>query len=176
MEKYSVAWKKAQGHWVQDHKASNGDTIYKIHYLDNDTEYSMGEYFTAKSAREEMERIFGRSSVAARIGKMTSEKKKASSRENAKKGGRPLHTLRDDVKVGIYDAEYIARIYRDKIIVTIPHVKWIGNSGSYAESKESIRDASVVDRVIKEIEDDCETTAWQIIGKAIGNEWLMNME
>lgn len=86
---------------------------------------------------------------------------------------KPDYTLEKDCKVGIYNAEYIARVYSDKIIVTTPYVKWVDNSGSYAEKKESIRDQSLIDEVRREIEDDAETTAWQIIGRHLGDEYLM---
>jgi hypothetical protein len=93
MEKYSAEWKMAQRHWVQDHKASNGDRIYKIHYIEYDTEYCIGEYFTAKDARDEMIRVFGPSRAAAALGRKggsaKSEAKARAAKENAKKGGWP---------------------------------------------------------------------------------------
>lgn len=46
MKKYSKEWKQKQGAWVQNH---NGE--FKIHYIENDTEYSTGSYYT-KSAAE----------------------------------------------------------------------------------------------------------------------------
>jgi hypothetical protein len=49
MKKYSKEWKELKGKWIQRH----GD-IYKIHYIANDTEYSTGEYFTAKSAQDDL--------------------------------------------------------------------------------------------------------------------------
>ncbi len=97
------------------------------------------------------------------------------SRANGKRGGRPIHTLRYGCKVGIYDSAYVARIYSDKIIVVSPYVKWVGNTGGYAESKQSIRDQRIVDRVIQELADDCETSAWNIIGGALDNEYLQNI-
>ncbi len=54
MKKYSKEWKYATGKWIQKHKGYSGNTIWKIHYIENDTEYAMGEYFTAKEAREEL--------------------------------------------------------------------------------------------------------------------------
>lgn len=84
----------------------------------------------------------------------------------------PKHTITKDVQVGIYDSEYVARIYNDKIIVVSPYVKWVGNTGGYAESKQSIRDQATVDKIIKELDDDCEDSAWELIGQAIGNDWL----
>ncbi len=86
---------------------------------------------------------------------------------------KPDYTLGKDCKVGIFNAEYVARVYSDKIIVTTPYVKWVDNSGSYAEKKESIRDQALVDEVRREIEDGAETTAWQVIGRHLGDEYLM---
>lgn len=77
-----------------------------------------------------------------------------------------------DVKVGIYDSEYVARVYKDKIILVVPYVKWAGNTGGYAESKEAIRDQKVVDAVIKKLDEGCEDAAWVIIGNNVGDDWL----
>lgn len=84
----------------------------------------------------------------------------------------PKQIITKDVQVGIYDSAYVARVYKDKIILITPYVRWIGNTGGYAESKESIRNQKVVDAVIKELNDDCEDSAWGIIGRAVGDEWL----
>jgi hypothetical protein len=57
MEKYSKEWKIKKGVWVQKHRdAAKGD-LWKIHYIENDTEYSTGEFFTARDARSEMEKL-----------------------------------------------------------------------------------------------------------------------
>jgi hypothetical protein len=52
MEKYGIAWKqeqnKKQGGWAQKH----GD-VWKWHYIQNDTEYSAGEYLTRKECENE---------------------------------------------------------------------------------------------------------------------------
>lgn len=85
MEKYSKEWKLKQGAWIQDHKNSSGENIYKIHYIENDTEYSKGEYFTKKEASEALRA----SQSAAALGSIRTPKKAASSRENGKLGGRP---------------------------------------------------------------------------------------
>mgnify|MGYP003431720302 FL=1 len=84
----------------------------------------------------------------------------------------PEYTITKDVQVGIYDSEYVARIYKDKIIVVSPYVKWVGNTGGYAESKQSIRDKKIIDRVIQDLHDDCEESSWELIGCAISDEWL----
>jgi len=85
----------------------------------------------------------------------------------------PKHTITLDTQVGIYDnCEYVARIYKDKIIVVSPYVKWTGNTGGYAESKEAIRDPKVVNAVLADMVDDCEDSAWQKIGQALGNDYL----
>jgi len=84
-----------------------------------------------------------------------------------------LHKITKDVTVGIYDnSEYVANVYTDKIIVTTPYVKWAGNSGGYAERKESIRDQRVIDAIIKEITDDAEDTAWELIGAELNDDYL----
>jgi len=58
MEKYSKEWKEKTGRWIQKH----GD-IWKIHYIEYDTEYSIGQYFTAKEAREEFKKSERRSAT-----------------------------------------------------------------------------------------------------------------
>lgn len=86
---------------------------------------------------------------------------------------KPKFTMTKDVQVGIYEnCAIIARVYADKIIVTLPYVKWIGNTGGYMERKESIRDEKTIKSVMTELEDDCEETAWGIIGRAIDDEHL----
>ena len=60
-----------------------------------------------------------------------------------------------DCNVGIYDnCEYIARIYPDRIVVTSPYVKWVGNTGGYAERKERITDTATLAAVHAALEDD----------------------
>ena len=40
--------------WVQKHTHSNGISYWSIHYIQNDIEYSNGEYSTEKSAKENL--------------------------------------------------------------------------------------------------------------------------
>ena len=82
------------------------------------------------------------------------------------------YTIARPVQVGIYASEYTARIYKDKIIVTSPYVKWTGNTGGYAESKEAIRDPKIIDAVLADMADECEDSAWAKIGRALGDEYL----
>ena len=49
MKKYSKQWKLEKGKWIQKH----GD-CWKIHYIENQTEYSTGDYLAAKEARAEL--------------------------------------------------------------------------------------------------------------------------
>jgi len=88
----------------------------------------------------------------------------------------PRYLITKDVKVGIYDSEYAARVYKDKIVVTIPYVKWVGNTGGYAESKAAIRDMAVIDAVAADLADDCNGSAWRKIGRALGDDYLTNSE
>lgn len=53
MVKYSKEWKEKKRRWIQKHT-----DCWKIHYIQNNTEMSMGKYFTAQEAREEMKRLF----------------------------------------------------------------------------------------------------------------------
>jgi len=86
---------------------------------------------------------------------------------------KPLNTITKDVSVGIYDnCEYVARIYTDKIIVVTPYVKWVGNTGGYAERKEAIRDPKTIAAVLVDLADDCEASAWEKIGNYLHDSWL----
>lgn len=89
----------------------------------------------------------------------------------------PKFTISRDVSVGIYDScEYVARVYVDKIIVVSPYVKWVGNSGGYAERKEAIRAPATIAAVLTDLADDCEDSAWAKIGRALGDEYLSNAD
>lgn len=72
----------------------------------------------------------------------------------------------------IFNQEYIARIYSDKIIISCPTIRWIGNSGSYHEARKSIRDQKIIDSVRAEMADDCEDSAWAAIGRALQDPYL----
>ena len=88
-----------------------------------------------------------------------------------------MKTITFDCKVGIYDnCAYIARVYADKIIVTVPCIRWIGNTGGYAESKVAIRDVATVTAVASDLADDCEASAWGKIGRAIGDPMLAHAD
>jgi hypothetical protein len=87
-----------------------------------------------------------------------------------------MKTIYANTQVGIYDnCQYIARIYRDKIIVTSPTVRWVGNTGGYHETKEAIRDQAVVDAVAADYADDCIESAWHKIGRVLDNDFLANL-
>jgi hypothetical protein len=89
---------------------------------------------------------------------------------------KPLFTIRKDTSVGIYDnCEYIARVYGDKIIVISPYVKWRGNTGVYAESKNAIRTPEVINEVFQDLTDDCEDGAWEKIGLALDDDYLVGI-
>lgn len=47
-----MEWKRKTKKWVQKHEHSNGKTYWAIHYMQNDIEYSNGEYSTEKEAKE----------------------------------------------------------------------------------------------------------------------------
>ena len=54
MIKYSWEWKQKKKKWVQKHTKQNGETYWAIHYIQNDFEYSNGEYFSEKLAEEDL--------------------------------------------------------------------------------------------------------------------------
>lgn len=90
MEKYSREWKLKQGAWIQDHINSQADKIYKIHYIEHDTErMKLGEFFTMKDAREALAEFKAASALGRKGGSAKSPRKAASSRANGAKGGRP---------------------------------------------------------------------------------------
>ena len=67
-----------------------------------------------------------------------------------------------DCKVGIYDnCVLTVRVYGDRTVARIPNVKWIGNTGGYAERCERIT-GPVHDRLTalaaQEIADDADYT------------------
>lgn len=78
---------------------------------------------------------------------------------------KPIMTLTKAAQVGIYDCQFVARIYRTMIVVIHPYVKWVGNSGTYAEYKHTIRDKNVVRNIIESL--DNEDLAWTLIRRAI---------
>ncbi len=52
--------------------------------------------------------------------------------------------------VGIFlDAEYTVRDYKDKIVVTVPFIRWRGNEGNLAYRKVRVTDAFRMDAVRK---------------------------
>ena len=56
MTKYTLEWKQKKKKWVQKHEKIDGEYIWKIHYIQNDIEYSNGEYSTEESAQEDLKK------------------------------------------------------------------------------------------------------------------------
>jgi len=84
-----------------------------------------------------------------------------------------MQQITKDVKVGIWEnSAYIANVYADKIILTIPYVKWIGNSGNYAERKLALRDIAIIAKVLADLADGAEDSAWEKIGRAAQDDRL----
>lgn len=74
-----------------------------------------------------------------------------------------MRTITRTVEVGIYNnCKDIARIYKDRTVVTLPYVKWVGSTGGYAEHKIRITGKAHED-ILAAMLDDAEDTAWEII-------------
>ena len=54
MKKYSKKWKVSKGSWVQPHKSEKWGKIHKIHWIENGTEYSRGEFLYKRDALDEL--------------------------------------------------------------------------------------------------------------------------
>lgn len=55
-----------------------------------------------------------------------------------------MKKIQKPIQVGIFDSTLVARCYRDKIIITEPYVRWVGNTGGYAVRKHRIDDPAQV--------------------------------
>jgi hypothetical protein len=54
--KYTREWKKKTKKWVQKHTHPNGTSYWTIHYIQNEIEYSNGEYSTEELAEKDLEK------------------------------------------------------------------------------------------------------------------------
>jgi hypothetical protein len=52
MRKYSLEWKKEKRKWIEKHTKLNGEVYWSIHYMQYDTEYLNGEFYSEESALE----------------------------------------------------------------------------------------------------------------------------
>jgi hypothetical protein len=86
---------------------------------------------------------------------------------------KPIETLVCDVKCGIFDTEYTAKIYKDRIVVKTPFIKWTNNSGNLSFSKDTIMNQEIVDKVKAFTDDLEEDKAWSLIGDNLSDEYLI---
>ncbi len=85
-----------------------------------------------------------------------------------------MKTITRDTQVGIYDnCQQVARVYADRTVATLPYVKWVGNSGGYAERKIRI-DGAAHDDIVTALEDGAEDSAWDIISEVEGGNYRPN--
>jgi len=79
--------------------------------------------------------------------------------------------LSKERQVGIYErCEIEAKIYPDKILLSLPYIAWQGQTGSLDYRRCSIRDQAVLARVRQELADECEDSAWAVIEQAADKE------
>ena len=82
------------------------------------------------------------------------------------------------LQVGIYEnCTQTIKVWEDRVTVRSPYVKWIGNTGGYAEAHYRITDPKVVQRLKDlaqaEIDDeaDYESEARGIVDSVTGEGW-----
>ena len=82
------------------------------------------------------------------------------------------------MQVGIYDnCTQTIRLYEDRVCIKSPYVRWIGNTGGYAEAHYRVTDPKVIDQLKRlaqaEIDDDADYTyqARKIADIATGDYW-----
>lgn len=86
---------------------------------------------------------------------------------------KPLFKITKPATVGIFNSCYKARVYSDKIITETPYIHWENNSGSLDMAKQSIRKPETIKEILQELEDGCEDTAWELIGHALQDPYLI---
>ena len=82
------------------------------------------------------------------------------------------------LQVGIYEnCNQVIRLYEDRVCIRSPYVKWIGNTGGYAEAHYRVTDPRVVQELKElaqaEIDDDADYTeqAREIADRSTGEIW-----
>jgi len=56
-----------------------------------------------------------------------------------------MKTYKQEVKVGIWEVAFTARVYKDKITASFQHVQWKNNSGTLSRVKRiTLKDAGMV--------------------------------
>ena len=81
--------------------------------------------------------------------------------KSTKSSRKLIATWSDDIVVGIYNSTWTVRLYADRAVVRIPYVKWVGNTGGYAERHERITGklhAELLEIKRQETEDDVDYT------------------
>lgn len=68
----------------------------------------------------------------------------------------------DSIQVGIYDnSSWSVRLYADRAVARIPYVKWVGNTGGYAEQHERItgkQHAELLEIARQQVDDEADYT------------------
>lgn len=78
---------------------------------------------------------------------------------------RAVYNMTKRTRIDGQPVKYTARIYRDKVVVIVPHVKWVAK---IIERRETIRDPELVTAIIKETACGDNQEAWRLIaGKVL---------
>jgi hypothetical protein len=77
-----------------------------------------------------------------------------------------------NVRVGIYDDQYSANVYADRIVLRAPIVKRVKNSGSLDFERTIIMNDYITEHVIYALAVDNEAAAWSLIGGVVGDDYL----
>ena len=70
---------------------------------------------------------------------------------------KPLRIWTRDVNVGIYQGEEVVKLYPDHAVISLPAVRWQGNTGGYHEYKtrlDETQSAPYREILAHEAEDD----------------------
>lgn len=85
---------------------------------------------------------------------------------------KPTNKIEKEITCGIYETSYVARIYKNFIIIVIPYIKWTGQTGNLAYMRCRIDDQKTMSKINEALINCDEDAAWSIIGQEIQDSYL----